>query len=101
MRFLSTTPTGSRPFWATWVTDGRLPRIATSTIWDSTMAGVQWQPSSAICWLPGPGHRTDRARSRRLYLDPDYAGQDTTRYPWLAGTQEGVDARQNVLPVRF
>ena len=21
-----------------------------------------------------------------IYLDPDYAGQDTARYPWLAGT---------------
>jgi hypothetical protein len=22
-----------------------------------------------------------------IYLDPDYAGQDTGRYPWLAGRE--------------
>ena len=27
-----------------------------------------------------------------IYLDPDYAGQDTGRYPWLAPTREGVAA---------
>lgn len=25
-----------------------------------------------------------------IYLDPDYAGADTGRYPWLAGVRDGV-----------
>ena len=31
-----------------------------------------------------------------IYLDPDYAGQDTARYPWLAaGARDGVAAEQS------
>ena len=27
-----------------------------------------------------------------IYLDPDYAGKDTARYPWLTGARERVPA---------
>jgi hypothetical protein len=27
-----------------------------------------------------------------IYLDPDYAGKDTARYPWLAATEAAVQA---------
>ena len=27
-----------------------------------------------------------------IYLDPDYAGRDTARYPWLAQRTEAGDA---------
>ena len=30
-----------------------------------------------------------------IYLDPDYAGKDTTRYPWLAGV---ADAPREAVP---
>ncbi|MFC5973601.1 nuclear transport factor 2 family protein [Halomarina salina] len=48
--------------------------------------GVEWRPDGT----PGGGRwcdvfevRDDRIQRLFIYLDPDYAGADTDRYPWL------------------
>ena len=51
-----------------------------------TSEGVEWQPDDT----PGGGRWCDVFEIRDgeiqrlfIYLDPDYAGEDTDRYPWL------------------
>ena len=60
--------------------------VVEGTSTGETADGVEWRPDGT----PGGGRwcdvfevRDDRIQRLFIYLDPDYAGADTERYPWL------------------
>lgn len=60
--------------------------VVEGTSTGETADGVRWQPDGS----PGGGRWCDVFEVREgaiqrlfIYLDPDYAGADTDRYPWL------------------
>ena len=54
--------------------------------------GVPWRPGFShagrfVDVFEIRDHKIDRCF---IYLDPDYSGEDTARYPWLAGGQSNL-----------
>ena len=68
-----------------YVVDGDVV-VVEGTSTGETADGVEWRPDGT----PGGGRwcdvfevRDGRIQRLFIYLDPDYAGADTDRYPWL------------------
>lgn len=63
--------------------------VIESTTHGRTRAGVEWRAgvTHAGRWCDVFEIRDFRIQRLYIYLDPDYEGADTQRYPWLAGAR--------------